>query len=314
MTDTALPVVEADPALLSNPLYRRFMTGDAVSYTSPLGFSCRGCGHLCCVDTEVLVTPPEAARLIWYLRRHPELDAPLRDNGLQWGTMFLGGSSGLPVVQLNFIPFDEAEPDKGRHCPFLAPVYGANRRWLNMAWCTVRQARPGACRIYPVGRAIGQEDPNQPENWQYRIVSRCPGFEAAPSGEAAPPGYAPPDPTQTIQDWIAGQLDPEQERERNFYLREVVTAWMNAHLHAPTDDCPGGLLSESLAMTIGASVLYAAPSPPLDPANDHRTIMEWLGFLQGSVPALEKSVRAILAEGSQSHHGENSAAGEEGAW
>jgi Fe-S-cluster containining protein len=305
-------MVEADPALLSNPLYRRFMTGEAMGYASPLGFSCRGCGHLCCVDTEVLVTPPEAARLIWYLRRHLELDAYPRDNGFQWGAMFLGGSSGLPVVQLNFIPLDKTKPDGSRHCPFLAPVYGANHRWLNMAWCAVRQARPGACRIYPVGRMIGQADPNQPENWQYRVVSRCPGFEAAQSGEAVPPGYVPPDPTKTIQDWVALQLDPEQEQERNVYLHEVVTAWMNAHLHAPTDDCPDGVLPEPLAMTIGASVLYAPPSPPRDPANDHRTIMEWLGFLQGSVPALEKSVQAILAEGSQSHNGDG-AEGEEGA-
>ena len=226
--------------------------------------------------------------------------------------MFLGGSSGLPVVQLNFVPFDEAKPDKGRHCPFLAPVYSANHHWLNMAWCAVRQARPGACRIYPVGRMIGQADPNQPENWQYRIVSRCPGFEAAHSGEAVPPGYALPDPAQTIQDRVALQLDPEQELERNVYLHEVVTALMNAHLHAPTDDCPGGILPESLAMTIGASLWYAPPSPPLDPANDHRTIMEWLGFLRDSVPALEKSVQAILAEGNQPHVGDG-AVGEDGA-
>ncbi len=254
------------------------------------------CGHLCCVDTTVLVTPPEVARINWYLRRHPELEAALKDRDIRWGTMFLGGSTGLPVVQLDFVPFDERDPQSARHCPFLLPVYGSDPekpRWLNMAWCGIREARPSVCRLFPVGRVL--LDPNsadQPEAWEYRIVQRCPGFEPAPLGEATPPGYQPPDPKQTVRAWLAGQMNPDQEREKEFYMHKVLPAFMAERLHAPTEDNPDGLLPEGIALPLLGRLLYSPPSPPSDSAQDHPAIMAWLEELR----TRPKELKTILSE------------------
>lgn len=291
MTTTIHPPVEPDvPSLAGNPLYQSFAVGELIQYDGPFGFACRGCGHLCCIDKTVLVTPPEAARIIWYLHRHPQLEAGLRSRNIRWGSLFLGGSSGLPVLQINFIPMEETNPQSPRHCPFLAPVYRGDPehpRWANMAWCGIREARPSVCRIFPIGRAsYDPANSEHPENWEYRIVEHCPGFEAAGAGEAVPPSYQPPDPQQTVRDWLVQQINPDQEQEKNFYLQAVVPVFMQAHLHAPTADCPQGLLSEPLALALG-QIFYSPPPPPADPAEDHATIMAWLEGLRGLVTSLK---------------------------
>jgi Fe-S-cluster containining protein len=248
------------------------------------------------VDTTVLVTPPEAARITWYLQRHPELEAALKDRGIKWGAMFLGGSTGLPVVQLNFIPLDERDPQSARHCPFLLPVYGNDPEkphWLKMAWCGIREARPSVCRLFPVGRVLlAPNSADRPEAWEYRIVHRCPGFEPAGPGEATPPGYHPPDATQTVRDWLAHQMDSDQEGEKELYMHHVLPAFMAERLHAPTDDSPDGLLPEAVTPALLGRLLYSPPPPPSDPAQDHPVIMAWLKDLQTRAPEL----KAILSE------------------
>lgn len=287
-----------DP-LVNNPIYQKFTQGDPITYESPLGFACRGCGPLCCVNTEVMVTPPEAARIIWYLDRHPKLADALRRENIRWGAMILGGSTGLPLVLLNFIPFKEDSPDDGRRCLFLAPVYGgdpAGPHWLGMAWCAIREARPGPCRIFPLGRVIAgpKADVNDPARWEYRIVARCPGFEPAAPDEPTPPGYAPPTPSQTVRHWVAQQLDSDQEMEKNFYMMQVVSAYMQRRLHAPTDDSPDGRLPEGAALALGR-LFYAPPPAPADPADDHSVIMHWLASLAEQAPALEAALMDMPA-------------------
>jgi hypothetical protein len=86
-----------------------------------------------------------------------------------------------------------------------------------MAWCGIREARPSVCRLFPVGRVLlAPNSADRPEAWEYRIVHRCPGFEPAGPGDATPPGYQPPDPKQTVRDWLAGQIDPDQEGEKEY--------------------------------------------------------------------------------------------------
>jgi|GEM_PF-3586455 len=291
MTNTIHPPVETNvPSLAGNPLYQSFAAGQLIQYDGPLGFACRGCGHLCCIDKTVLITPPEAARIIWYLRRHPQLEASLRERNIRWGSLFLGGSSGLPVLEINFIPLEAGNPNSPKYCPFLTPVYGGDPqkpRWLNMAWCGIREARPSVCRIFPLGRvSFDLGNPQRPENWEYRIMERCPGFETANPGDAVPPGYQPPDSQQTIQAWLAQQIDPAQEEEKNFYLQTVIPAFMQAHLHASTDDCPEGILTEPLALALG-QIFYSPPPPPLNSAEDHSIIMAWLGGLRDQVAILK---------------------------
>jgi Fe-S-cluster containining protein len=255
------------------------------------------------VDTTVLVTPPEAARITWYLHRHPELDAALKDREIRWGAMFLGGSTGLPIVQLNFVPLDERDPQSARHCPFLLPVYGSDPekpRWLNMAWCGIREARPSVCRIFPVGRVLlDPASTGRPEAWEYRIVYRCPGFEPASPGEATPLGYRPPDPKQTVGDWLASQIDPDQECEKESYMHHVLPAFMAERLHAPTDDSAGGLLPEAVVLALLGRLLYSPPSPPADPAQDHQVIMAWLKELQTRAAELTKMLSEYLSQSDQ---------------
>jgi hypothetical protein len=51
MTNTIHPPVETNvPSLAGNPLYQSFAAGQLIQYDGPLGFACRGCGHLCSGD------------------------------------------------------------------------------------------------------------------------------------------------------------------------------------------------------------------------------------------------------------------------
>ena len=76
-------------------LARAFARGEPVALDQPFGFACRGCGHQCCINTVVLVSPPEAAHILWHLDRHPDLASRIE---MLWGTLQIGGSSGLPAT------------------------------------------------------------------------------------------------------------------------------------------------------------------------------------------------------------------------
>jgi hypothetical protein len=86
-------------------------------------------------------------------------------------------------------------------------------------------------------------------------------------------------------------MDAEQEAERNFYLSEVVTAFVRAHVHAPTEDCPEGLLPENAALSLGLRLLYSPPAAPADPAQDNTVIMSWLTTILNFVPVIAGAVR-----------------------
>ena len=258
-------------------LARALARGEPVALDQPFGFACRGCGHQCCVNTVVLVSPPEAARILWHLDRHPDLASRIEK---PWGTLQVGGSSGLPLIQLRFVPFE----NNLTRCPFLAPVYNTKGTWLQMAWCGIREARPTVCRLYPLGRMSALGDDSRPHDQDYRIIDHCAGFEPAEAGHV-PPGYTPPG-NQTVREWVAQQVDAEQSAEKDYYLAKVVPAYVQAHLHAPTEDNPEGFLSESEALELGRQLFYNPPATPPDSQDDHQTIMAWLALLVCLVPKL----------------------------
>ena len=114
-----------------------FPPGESGSNT-PFPFACRGCGKLCCADTDVLVSPPEAARIAWYLKRERII---LKNP--HWGVLSLGGSTGLPVLKLAVAPWEEA-PGAHPYCPFHVPLPGQE----NAARCGVYPVRPAPCRLF----------------------------------------------------------------------------------------------------------------------------------------------------------------------
>ena len=267
----------------NNPLQLAFERGEPISQDAPIGFACRGCGHRCCVNMDVLVSPPEAARILWHLERHPDLAARIAK---PWGTMQLGGSSGLPLTQLRFVPLG----DDLNRCPFLSPVYNAQGEWQQMAWCAIRAVRPAVCRLYPLGRVTALGDDGRAGEQDYRIIDRCAGFEPAPVGPL-PPRYTPPG-NQTVRQWVSEQVNADQTAEKTYYLTVVVPAFVTAHMHAPTDDNPGGVLSESDALELGRTLMYDPPAPPPDPGDDHAFLMAWLGSLARHVPELAAALKA----------------------
>ncbi|MBN1889991.1 MAG: hypothetical protein JW850_18490, partial [Thermoflexales bacterium] len=108
---------------------------------------------------------------------------------------------------------------------------------------------------------------------------------AAP-GEAVPPGYVPPDPGQTVRDWVTAQCDPEQDEEKAFYMGSVIPAFMAAGAHASTEHNTGKL-TEKAVLAMGERLFYNPPPAPGNPAQDHEVIMEWLAFLRDSAAAIE---------------------------
>jgi Fe-S-cluster containining protein len=244
---------------------------------APFPFACRGCGKLCCADKNVLVSPPEAARLAWHLEREGLEQAYPRS---QWGVLVLGSSTGLPVLKLNFARRTE-EPDGPRLCPFLDTLPGQSQHGL----CRVHPARPTACRLFPLGRLFAL----QGERERFALLERCPGFEPAGSGETTPPGYAPAPAEQTIQSWANQAAHPEMDIEKKRYV-QVLRAYLGLGLHTPTRDNPSGQLSERAALFLGPALFYRIPAAPEEPNQDHTSILDWLAALQASTGL----VRALL--------------------
>ena len=89
------------------------------------------CFNHCCSDVTILLTPADALRLARrleirtgeFLERHAIMPA--------------ASGTGLPVVMLRM------RDEEGRRCPFVGE-----------AGCTVYDARPWACRMYPVGMGV----------------------------------------------------------------------------------------------------------------------------------------------------------------
>jgi Fe-S-cluster containining protein len=273
-----------------NPVFDVLTQSIPIAANAPLGFSCRGCGHLCCVNKTIHVTPPEAARIVWHLVRNPKLQASLNQRNVQWGLLYVSANTGLPGMQLAFIPFNASRPTEGNHCPFFSPVFkqdapGSAPRWAGLAYCAIHTARPGACRTYPVGMLKNKRTTDLDEV-QYIILERCPGFETPGPDDIVAPGYKLPGSGQTVRDYVGAQRNIEQDIERDYYYYDVVPAYLDANRHATTPDAPDGTLTDDEVMEMG-KLFYVPPAPPADPADDHTAIMQWLDELKGQASSMQ---------------------------
>ncbi len=122
-----------------------------------LKFSChRGiaCFTACCADLQLVLTPYDI------LRMKKRLRIPAEEFLEQYTQPLNDGPSLFPMVRLKM------KEDKNRRCPLVAP-----------RGCTIYEDRPGACRLYPLGRAA-MNLPGAEEREAYFLVNEahCLGF------------------------------------------------------------------------------------------------------------------------------------------
>lgn len=152
-------------------------------------FSChRGieCFNKCCANLRLVLTPYDIIRMKnrlgisseEFLEKHAEPNT--------------GEKTRFPMLKLKM-------DDKTRTCPFVTPD-----------GCSIYEDRPGACRIYPLGRAMSQTGDEEPRE-RYFIVneSHCLGHNE--------------DKEWTIQEWIEDQ-DVDRYNEINDPWMGVITS------------------------------------------------------------------------------------------
>ncbi len=112
------------------------------------------CFNACCSDLNMVLTPYDILRL----RR--ELDLGSIDFLRRYTSVYMAEDTGFPAFQLRMTD------NKARSCPFVTPE-----------GCSLYENRPGACRMYPLGRAT-RPDGKGGVSEQFFIVQEdhCNGF------------------------------------------------------------------------------------------------------------------------------------------
>ncbi len=113
------------------------------------------CFTKCCANLNLVLTPYDILRLKNRLNLSSE---EFLEN---YTTSYVDEAYGVPVVKLKM------NNDETRRCPF-----------VSHEGCTVYEDRPGACRLYPLGRAASKISERHPAGEYYFVVkeSHCLGF------------------------------------------------------------------------------------------------------------------------------------------
>lgn len=113
------------------------------------------CFTKCCAKLNLVLTPYDIIRL------KNRLNCPSGYFLENHTTSFVDEAYGVPIVHLKM------NDDETRRCPFVSPD-----------GCTVYDDRPGACRIYPLGRAASKVYESHRTGEYYFVVreSHCLGF------------------------------------------------------------------------------------------------------------------------------------------
>jgi len=127
------------------------------------------CFTRCCADLELVLTPYDIIRLKNRLHLY---SGAFLDRHATTSTDRL---SGLPVVKLKM------QTDTTRRCPFVSP-----------GGCVVYEDRPGACRLYPLGRAASKISKSRSRECYFTVKeAHCLGWKEEKEW--------------TIQAWLADQ-------------------------------------------------------------------------------------------------------------
>jgi len=138
-------------------------------------FQCNGCGK-CCFNNDVMVNVYDIIRLRHGLKKTTQ--EIFQENYINF---YIGPSSGLPVISLNFTKID----DKSNitDCPFLIPNFD-NKQKLKGWLCKVHNDRPIICKLFPCGRVqrIDIKTKKIEENFILQDTKEdrafCPGFNS----------------------------------------------------------------------------------------------------------------------------------------
>ncbi len=240
-----------------------------IQASSLFPFACKGCGELCCgnIITPIYVSPPEYARIRWYLDRNPDLKRQFDiDDCLELDRTH---PKGIPILKYNFLV--------PQVCQFIRlPA----ERGAFQALCAIHPVRPLDCRLFPLVMENSWSDIAQNFVTDYAITSICPGFTLPQPGEALYPGYAPFEPGLTVEPWLDGQFGSDLLDEYIYYHFGVANEKITRGEHLPTAQNPAGKLTAAGYDEL-AQLLYNVPPVPPDPAQDHNVIMQWLShFLE----------------------------------
>ena len=135
------------------------------------------CFTKCCANLNLVLTPYDV------LRFKNGLNLSSEEFLENYTTSYIDEAYGVPVVKLKM------NNDESRRCPFVSPE-----------GCAVYEDRPGACRLYPLGRAASKISEECPAGEYYFVVkeSHCLGFNEKREW--------------TVQEWIINQgVDEDNE-------------------------------------------------------------------------------------------------------
>ncbi|MEA3415532.1 MAG: YkgJ family cysteine cluster protein [Thermodesulfobacteriota bacterium] len=141
------------------------------------------CFTKCCANLNLVLTPYDVLRLKNRLKLSSE--AFLK----KYTISYVDQAYGVPVVKLKM------NNDKTRQCPFVTPE-----------GCSVYEDRPGACRLYPVGRAASKISEKHSTGEYYFIIkeSHCLGFNEKRDW--------------TVQEWVMDQGMDEYNGMNDFFM------------------------------------------------------------------------------------------------
>lgn len=142
-----------------------------------------GCFTVCCAKLSLVLTPYDVLRL------KNRLQLPSKIFLDRYTTSYVDENYGAPVVKLKM------NEDEHRQCPF-----------VSREGCTVYEDRPGACRMYPVGRAASKIPGWDKAGEYYFLVkeAHCQGFNEQREW--------------TVEEWIEDQELAEYNTMNDLFL------------------------------------------------------------------------------------------------
>lgn len=134
-----------------------YLEGDSFSFACHSGLACF---TDCCRNLNLALTPYDILRL------KKSLGLTSSDFLDQFAIIKPNEQNGFPAVLLKMMA------DEGQPCPFVTPT-----------GCRIYDDRPGACRIYPLGRASSRTKGQEGAREFYFVVreSHCQGFRESRS-------------------------------------------------------------------------------------------------------------------------------------
>ncbi|MBW1913025.1 MAG: YkgJ family cysteine cluster protein [Deltaproteobacteria bacterium] len=146
------------------------------------------CFTMCCADLNLLLTPYDIVRLRSRLKISSAVFLDL------YSETRIDDRNRFPMVYLKM------NNDQEKRCPFVTPD-----------GCDIYEDRPGACRIYPLGRAASRPEGKKETTERFFMVKEdhCQGFQE--------------DKEWTIAEWI-GNEGLDEYNDMNDEWMEVITS------------------------------------------------------------------------------------------